>query len=136
VKVNKQAANTKKYVSQGKFLKPMSSITFEQMPTAVAELLAEVRSLKAMLGAKGTETRANEPERLMTIAEAAEFLNLTVNTIYGLNSRNEIPSMKKGKRVYFLKSELTLWIKSGRNLTVAEAKEAATNYDKKNKAVK
>ena len=62
----------------------------------------------------------SEADVLLTIQQSAEILSLSVPTIYGLVSRSEIPCMKKGKRLYFSKHELTEWIKSGRKKTLAE----------------
>ncbi len=56
----------------------------------------------------------------LTITQAAELLNLTTPTIYGLIHKRIIPHNKKGKRLYFLKSELLDWVKSGRKKTIAE----------------
>ena len=68
---------------------------------------------------KEQESQSNESTPL-TVQEAASFVNLAVPTIYGLVSRREIPFSKKGKRLYFLKEELTEWIKTGRRKTIAE----------------
>jgi excisionase family DNA binding protein len=46
----------------------------------------------------------------MTIQEAANYLSLAKQTIYGLVMNNKIPFHKKGKRLYFIESELTEWI--------------------------
>jgi excisionase family DNA binding protein len=47
--------------------------------------------------------------RLMTVAEAAEFLRLAPKTLYGLVSQRRIPFRKAGRRLIFLQSELLLW---------------------------
>lgn len=65
-------------------------------------------------------TTLPESNQLLTIKQAGELISLSVPTIYGLVSRNEIPFSKKGKRLYFLKQELTSWIQEGRNKTSAE----------------
>lgn len=54
-----------------------------------------------------------EPNDLMTITEAAKFLNCSIPTIYAKTSKRIIPYHKQGKRVYFLKSELKQWIMEG-----------------------
>lgn len=65
-------------------------------------------------------TSTPEADTLLTIQQAASFLNLAVPTLYSKVSRNEIPSAKQGKRLYFNKAELMDWISSGKKLTVAE----------------
>lgn len=75
-----------------------------------------------------TETKADE---LLVIEDAAKFLNLAVPTIYGKVSNNSIPYNKRGKRLYFLKSELIEYIKQGRNKTNLEIEKDAESYLKK-----
>jgi excisionase family DNA binding protein len=76
-----------------------------------------------------------ESNQLLTIKQASELISLSVPTIYGLVSRNEIPVSKKGKRLYFSKQDLTNWIQEGRKKTRAEiADEVNTqlgNHSKK-----
>jgi excisionase family DNA binding protein len=69
-------------------------------------------------------------DELFTIQQAAEFLSLSVPTIYGLVSKTEIPVSKKGKRLYFSKQELSEWIKTGRKKTHAEITAEANTYVK------
>jgi excisionase family DNA binding protein len=46
---------------------------------------------------------------------AGEFLHLTVQTLYNKVSKNEIPFMKRGKRLYFSKEQLIDYLKQGSN---------------------
>jgi excisionase family DNA binding protein len=62
---------------------------------------------------------------LLTIDEAAKLLTLAVPTLYGMVGRREIPFCKKGKRLYFIKQELTEWVHSGRKQTASEIKKEA-----------
>jgi len=96
----------------------MAVLTFEKLPQAVSELDQKVDEIKQMLMRFVPQT---EPEQLLNITQAAEFINLAVPTVYTLASRKEIPFNKKGKRLYFLKSELVDWIRSGRRKTIAES---------------
>jgi excisionase family DNA binding protein len=75
---------------------------------------------KAISEAPQNNSALPEADQLLAIQQAAEILCLSVPTIYGLVSRAEIPCMKKGKRLYFSKHELTDWIKSGRKKTLVE----------------
>ena len=76
-----------------------------------------------------------ESDQLLTIKEAADFLHLSVPTIYGYVSRNEIPFSKRlnSKRLWFSKEELTNWIKEGRKKTLYEINSEASTYLKKKK---
>ena len=64
----------------------------------------------------------NQTDELLTISKAAELLSLTTPTLYGLVHKKAIPYSKKSKRLYFSKSELLDWIKSGRRKTIEESK--------------
>ena len=95
----------------------MEPLTFDQLPLAVSQLHDRLSNIEHLL------MQANHPpetDELLTISQAARFLNLSVPTIYGKVSRKEIPVNKQGKRLYFYKSELADWIKAGRKKTVSE----------------
>lgn len=72
-------------------------------------------------------------EELLTVQEAAKFLNLTVPTVYTKVSRSELPVMKRSKRLYFSSIELMDYLKQGRNKTVAETAQDAERYLKNGK---
>lgn len=69
-----------------------------------------------------------ETDQLLTIQQAAEMLSLSVPTIYGLVSKSQIPSMKKSKRLYFSKEEITNWLKTGRKKSVADIEKETDAY--------
>lgn len=69
-----------------------------------------------------------ETDQLLTVPQAAEFLSLSIPTVYGLVSRAELPVNKRGKRLYFSKQELTDWIKQGRKKTLSETATEAEAY--------
>lgn len=60
------------------------------------------------------------PDKLFNIQEAAIFLNLAPQTLYGFTSNRTIPFIKKGKKLYFRKSNLEQWLADGRKATVKE----------------
>ena len=62
----------------------------------------------------------------LTINEAAEYISLSLPTIYGMTSRKEIPHIKKGKRLYFIKKDLNEFLENGRNKTKYEIFDNAT----------
>ena len=107
----------------------MNNLSFEQLPQAVNQLFEKLSNIERLLLETSNEVKPNA-DQLLTIQQAAELLTLSVPTIYGLVSRAEIPCMKKGKRLYFSKQELTRWIKSGRKQTTSEIAETASKYIK------
>lgn len=82
----------------------------------------EVADLKAFLVEKRHEPPTPEPEKILTIKEAAELLHLAVPTLYTKVSRGELPAMKRGKRLYFSRVELVEYLKKGRKATNAEVR--------------
>jgi len=74
-----------------------------------------------------------EPEKPINVQEASAFLEIPVNTIYGLTSTWKIPFYKPGKNLLFYKSELNEWVKAGRQKTVSEIQTEARNGVKSGK---
>lgn len=52
------------------------------------------------------------------------------STVYGQVAEQKIPHHKRGKRIYFLKSEIDDWLKAGRKKTTEEIKAEAAQYVK------
>ena len=75
----------------------------------------------------------DQPEQLLTIQEAAEFLSLTVPTMYSKVSKGELPVMKRSKRLYFSRTELMEYVKAGRKKSNAEIEQEAEAYLLNNK---
>ena len=53
-------------------------------------------------------------EEYLGVNQAAEFLGLAVATLYTLTCRKKIPYIKKGKKLYFNRTDLEAWLQSGR----------------------
>lgn len=51
----------------------------------------------------------------VSIQETSLYLNLSVQTIYKLTSKSQIPFIKKGKKLLFQKRELDLWLRDSSN---------------------
>ena len=73
------------------------------------------------------------PETPIPIQEAAQFLNLTVPTMYSKVSKGEVPVTKRGKRLYFFRSELLGYLKVGRIKSNTEIEAEAEAYLSNNK---
>ena len=72
-------------------------------------------------------------EEIMTIDVAAKFLSLSKSRIYKLTSGREIPHSKKGKRLYFKRSELIEWISKGKQMTMEDIDREAEKYLARNR---
>lgn len=100
------------------------------MENPFKELKSQIQELKDLLLinlAKPHEV-TKEDEELLTVEEAAQLLHVAIPTIYGLVNRRAIPFMKKSKRLYFSKKELTEWIRQSRRKTTDEIAEEAEQY--------
>jgi len=63
------------------------------------------------------------------IALAIEVTGLAKPTIYGLVSERKIPHSKRGKKLYFSRKELLIWLTNGKRKTQDEIAEEAANFD-------
>ena len=62
-----------------------------------------------------TSSCHNISEKLLTVSELSEWLNLSIKTIYRLTARKEIPFYRLGtgkKGIRFKVSEILEWLKS------------------------
>lgn len=59
-------------------------------------------------------------KELLTIEEAAEFLHMSVATLYTFNCRRRIPFIKVSGKVFYRRSSLLEWLDSGERKTKAQ----------------
>lgn len=97
----------------------MKQFTFEDLPDIIGKLDAKIDNIEKLLR-ENPQNSKNIENELLTIEEASKLLKLAVATIYTKVCKNEIPVNKQGKRLYFCKTELLEWIKSGRVKTIDE----------------
>lgn len=90
---------------------------FEDLPQAVAMLHQRFNVIENLLLKQADENKPKS-DNLLTIEQASELINLSVNTIYAKVSKQEIPFFKKGRRLYFDKVELIAWVQSGKRKDV------------------
>ena len=105
----------------------LSSLSLEEIASHVAE---KVYTLQKRNNEQKEETKDNE---FLTIDQASELLNLAKPTIYTLTHKSKIPFIKKGKKLYFKKSDLIEWLNAGRRLTRTEIEEEADDFLKRRK---
>jgi len=102
----------------------LSPIDPEKLINSISERVT-ANILKAI---RNEQPTAEQPEQLLTIQEAAEFLSLSVPTLYSKVSRGELPVMKRSKRLYFSRTELMEYVKAGRKKSNAEIEQEAKAY--------
>ena len=88
----------------------MTNITFEQLPLAVQVLTAEIQKLR-----KAFEDKLNpqyQTEQYFTLEELCLYLpqKPAKATVYAKVHSKTIPYKKRGKKLYFLKSEIDAWL--------------------------
>ncbi len=96
------------------------------------KIVYEVTEENAHLVAKMLLKYAREEETLnedqyLTIEEVSTLIGYKKTSIYGLVQKNKIPYHKKGK-LFFLKSEIMAWLKSGKKTTSEDIKRKADAY--------
>jgi len=70
-------------------------------------------------------TTTNE---VMDVNGVANYLNLTKSAIYSMTHKREIVHYKRGKKLYFYKSDMEDFIRQGRVKTMEEIEQEASNY--------
>lgn len=103
----------------------MNDILFSPIRIDELEVLIENSVRKALIKAENHPAPSDE---LLTIEQAAKFLSLTKPTIYSMVSRGVISSMKRAKRLYFSREELTNYVKRGRRKSNDEIEKDAENF--------
>lgn len=74
---------------------------------------------------KATEDKYSD---LLTVSQTAEYLSLSKATIYKFTADRIIPHFKRGKRVYFKRSDLENWVTAHRVSSNEEIAQDASNY--------
>ena len=97
-------------------------------PEKLISDIADRVTVNILQAVKREHTLIEQPEKLLTVQEAAEFLKLTVPTIYSKVSKGELPVMKRSKRLYFSSTELMEYLKGGRKKTNAQIEQEAEAY--------
>ena len=102
-------------------------------PETLISSISERVTANILKAVRNEQPTTDQPEQLLTIQEAAEFLSLTVPTMYSKVSKGELPVMKQGKRLYFSRTELMKYVKAGRKKSNAEIEQEAKAYLLNNK---
>ncbi len=103
--------------------------TFEQLPKAFTQLFTKLENIERLLTERSNEPQP-ETERWLNLTELCDYLpdKPVKPTVYGWVHQRVIPCHKRGKKLYFLKSEIDIWLQAGRKKTFAETASEADNY--------
>ena len=69
-----------------------------------------------------------EEEDIVDFDKALAILGYASPTLYAKTSRGEIPHYKRGRKLFFRKSELISWIEKGKIKTTKDIDDIAKNY--------
>jgi len=100
---------------------------FEAIAARFNSLESLVLDIKQLVTAGKIGDKPVEDE-ILNVRQASDLLNLAIPTIYSFTSKRKLPHSKRGKKLYFKKSELLQWIQSGRRSSVSELREKAKNF--------
>lgn len=90
--------------------------TPEELQQLVTEAVQQALQSSSLINPTSS---ANE-RKYLTVSEAAEYLNLAKQTVYGFTSSREIPFIKRAKRLLFTKSDLDAWLAEGKKRSVRQ----------------
>ena len=110
-------------------------ITFETLPKAVTQLFDKLDNIERLLLNNNTHPQP-DTEHWLNLSELCDYLpdKPVKPTVYGWVHQRVIPCHRRSKKLYFLKSEIDIWLKSGRKKTNAEiAAESEAYISKKRK---
>jgi excisionase family DNA binding protein len=104
-------------------------ITFDQLPKAVSQLFHKLEDIERLLKER-PQTQEPETERWLNLTELCAYLpdRPVKPTVYGWVHQRAIPCHRRGKKLYFLKSEIDTWLKTGRKKTMAEIAAEAQEF--------
>ncbi|UTX47169.1 helix-turn-helix domain-containing protein [Chryseobacterium sp. MA9] len=68
---------------------------------------------------------SKDEELFYTLEQTAKILGIGKQALYGMNSRNEIPYCKRGKKCFYLKVDILNYIQEGRIKSKSEIEKEA-----------
>ncbi len=107
-----------------------SKITYDTVPQALSYLIEKVDRLETLLETTTSAPAADNTPAWMTMAEFRQFHpeHPAPTTVYGWVRNGLIPHYKKGKKLFFKRSEIEAWLNDGRQKTDSEYEAEATDY--------
>jgi len=70
-----------------------------------------------------SDSKHCEDDPILSMQQCAEFLNVSVPTVYGWINKNIIPHYKPGGgKLYFSKKEVIAWVKKNKRKSIDELK--------------
>ena len=113
----------------------MEAVTITNISPEELEALIS-NSIQRAIAAQQADEPAVAADKWMDIVELSQYLpdRPTIPTIYGYVHRRTIPFHKRMKKLYFLKSEIDEWLRSGRRSTMEEMVRETEKHLRKKRA--
>jgi predicted DNA-binding transcriptional regulator AlpA len=107
----------------------MENIVFTQLSVPEVRQLFR-QELESYFSGKEKKNQQPETDHWLNLNDLCAYLpdRPTKPTVYGWVHGRAIPCHKRGKKLYFLKSEIDTWLKAGRKKTYAETAIEAEQY--------
>jgi excisionase family DNA binding protein len=87
-------------------------------------ILKELHELKKLINEQNLLKKD-----VLNFSEACQYLDISESHLYKLTSRKQIPHFcPQGKKLYFNRQELDLWLQQNRQDTNDEIEKEATDY--------
>lgn len=103
---------------------------FQVIIDYLIELIRIANSLVSDINDISSKASSNDIDVVLDFVGFCQFLKISKATGYKYTSQNLVPYIKKEGKLFFLKSELIEWLKSGRVKTNAELDEEAGKFIK------
>ena len=105
-------------------------LSFNELPKAVAMLIAKVDELKTLIENRTDEENAKEEDQWFNLEQLCTYLpdKPAKSTVYGWVSDNLIPYNKTGKKLRFLKSKIDAWLQENAHRTSTEIQMEAMKH--------
>ncbi|MBL4905771.1 MAG: helix-turn-helix domain-containing protein [Flavobacteriaceae bacterium] len=94
----------------------------------VEKLTAIEKRLEAVESNFDYNIETSRVAEIMTLKQLSDYSSISKSFIYKLTSPRKIPHSKRGKRLYFSKSEIDEWLLKEKIRTIDDLQREATNY--------
>lgn len=99
--------------------------------TTEVQLEAIVEKLLLKFNSEKIATPVEAPNELLNVTDAAKFLGIARQTLYGYTSKRVIPFIKRGgKKITFRRTDLLNWLEEGQKASISELKRALDENEK------
>ena len=84
----------------------MNHLKFEDLPSAMESVLDKLSNLEEELRAIKENFQPKEPVELLTREETAEYLKISLSTLWHWSKKGILPSYGIGNRVYYKRRDI------------------------------